>query len=41
MYCPPVSGGADALMPGELKAANPLGILRQIDGVFTREPLQK
>ena len=34
-------GFPDVLMPDELKAANPLGILRQIDGVFTREPLQK
>jgi NADP-dependent aldehyde dehydrogenase len=29
----------DALVPAELKAANPLGILRQIDGVPTRDPL--
>ena len=32
-------GFPDALMPDELKAANPLGILRQIDGAFTREAL--
>jgi NADP-dependent aldehyde dehydrogenase len=29
----------DALMPAELQAANPLGILRLIDGVPSREPL--
>jgi len=29
----------DALVPDELKAANPLGILRQIDGVSTCDPL--
>jgi 2,5-dioxopentanoate dehydrogenase len=29
----------DALMPPELQAANPLGILRQIDGVPSRDPL--
>jgi 2,5-dioxopentanoate dehydrogenase len=29
----------DALVPEELQAANPLGILRQIDGVLTRDPL--
>ena len=29
----------DALVPAELQAANPLGILRQIDGVPTRDPL--
>ncbi len=29
----------DALVPDELKAANPLGILRQIDGAPTRDPL--
>jgi NADP-dependent aldehyde dehydrogenase len=28
----------DALVPAELQAANPLGILRQIDGVPTRDP---
>ena len=30
----------DGVMPEELQAANPLGILRQIDGVPTREPLK-
>ncbi len=30
----------DALLPDELQAANPLGILRQIDGVPRREPLK-
>jgi NADP-dependent aldehyde dehydrogenase len=29
----------DALMPQELQAANPLGILRQVDGVPTSDPL--
>jgi 2,5-dioxopentanoate dehydrogenase len=29
----------DALVPAELQAANPLGILRQVDGEFTREPI--
>jgi NADP-dependent aldehyde dehydrogenase len=29
----------DALMPPELQAANPLGILRQIDGVPSHDPL--
>jgi len=29
----------EALLPSELQAANPLGILRLIDGVPTREPL--
>jgi len=29
----------DALIPPELQAANPLGILRQIDGASTRDPL--
>jgi NADP-dependent aldehyde dehydrogenase len=29
----------DALTPQELQAANPLGILRQIDGIPTRDPL--
>jgi len=29
----------DALVPSELRAANPLGILRLVEGVDTREPL--
>jgi NADP-dependent aldehyde dehydrogenase len=29
----------DALVPAELRAANPLGILRLVEGVDTREPL--
>jgi alpha-ketoglutaric semialdehyde dehydrogenase len=29
----------DALVPAELQAANPLGILRRIDGVPSRDPL--
>jgi NADP-dependent aldehyde dehydrogenase len=32
-------GCLDEFLPAELKAANPLGILRQIDGAFTRDPL--
>jgi hypothetical protein len=32
-------GGADALMPAELKAANPIDILLQIDGVLTLDSL--
>lgn len=31
----------DALVPAELRAANPLGILRLIDGVASREPLAR
>jgi 2,5-dioxopentanoate dehydrogenase len=29
----------DALVPAELQAANPLGILRMVDGEFTRKPI--
>ena len=32
-------GFPDALVPAELQAANPLGIMRLMDGVRTREPL--
>lgn len=32
-------GFPDSLVPAELQAANPLGILRLVDGVPTREPL--
>ena len=32
-------GFPDALVPAELQAANPLGILRLVDGVPSREPL--
>jgi len=32
-------GFPDALVPAELQAANPLGILRLVDGVATREPV--
>ena len=31
----------DALVPAELQAVNPLGILRLVDGVSSREPLPK
>jgi NADP-dependent aldehyde dehydrogenase len=31
----------DALVPAELQAVNPLGILRLVDGVQSREPLSK
>jgi len=31
----------DALVPAELQTANPLGILRLVDGVQSREPLSK
>jgi len=31
----------DGLVPAELQAANPLGILRLVDGVLSREPLPK
>jgi NADP-dependent aldehyde dehydrogenase len=34
-------GFPDALVPAELQAANPLGILRLIDGIATREPLSQ
>jgi NADP-dependent aldehyde dehydrogenase len=30
----------DALVPEEVQAANPLGILRLVDGVPSREPVQ-
>lgn len=32
-------GFPDALVPGEVQATNPLGILRLIDGIQSREPL--
>jgi len=31
----------DALVPAELQAANPLGIMRLVDGVQTRDPLSR
>ncbi|MFO7325637.1 MAG: aldehyde dehydrogenase (NADP(+)) [Pseudomonadota bacterium] len=34
-------GFADALLPPELKDANPRGILRLVDGQYTREPLRR
>jgi NADP-dependent aldehyde dehydrogenase len=40
-WCRPVcfQNFPDALLPKELRDANPRGILRQVDGVFTREPI--
>jgi NADP-dependent aldehyde dehydrogenase len=31
----------DALLPAELQDANPLGIVRLVDGVYTRDPVQR
>jgi NADP-dependent aldehyde dehydrogenase len=31
----------DALLPAELQDANPLGIVRLVDGTFTRDPVTR
>jgi NADP-dependent aldehyde dehydrogenase len=33
-------GFPDAMVPAELEEANPLGILRMVDGAYTREPVK-
>jgi NADP-dependent aldehyde dehydrogenase len=34
-------GWPDAMLPAELRDANPLGIVRLVDGVWTREPVTR
>jgi NADP-dependent aldehyde dehydrogenase len=33
-------GWPDGLLPAELQDANPLGIVRLVDGVYTRDPVR-